>query len=152
MDRLLRTLASDSDRSESAEFESTWTELEVLLTRHLDAEEHYLLPLIEAAHRENADIIREDHEKIRALLTALGTDLKDPVRRRNGASALQGVLKDHARREENSLYAWADFGASAAVRRRVLAALRFVGIAAARVRRRLESVRPPRNSEPPPRP
>ncbi len=152
MERLLRLLSSELDKPETAEFQSAWTELEVLLTRHLDAEEHYLLPLIEAAHRENANMIRDDHEKIRALLGALGADLSDPGRRRSGAGALHGLLRDHARREESSLYTWVDYGASAAVRRRVLSALRMVGMAAARVRRRLESVRPPRNSEPPPRP
>jgi hemerythrin-like domain-containing protein len=149
MARLLRSLADESVGTDGSQIQSAWTELESLLTRHLEAEEHYLLPLIEAAHRENASLIRDDHDRIRAELAALGRELERPSQRQRGAVLLQQMLEEHAKREESTLYSWVDYSASAAVRRRVLSALRLVSLAAARVRRRFDSVRPVRNSEPP---
>ena len=100
-----------------------WSEFESCLTWHMDAEEHYLLPLAEAAHAEQVSAIRDEHAAIRKLVAELGVLVDLHALGEQSTAELVRLLHEHAALEEATLYGWADQGVSTAVGRSIAAML-----------------------------
>ena len=117
LELLLRQLAESAACAESSKLCEVWTDFETCLTRHLEAEERYLLPLVEAAHPAEVAAIREDHLAIRRLVAELGVRVDLHAVSEPAVTDLLRLLHEHASSEERALYGWADQVVSTAVGR-----------------------------------
>ncbi|MEZ4221544.1 MAG: hemerythrin domain-containing protein [Polyangiaceae bacterium] len=108
---LLKTFEDLRNAVEGADartIQSVWTEFEQALNRHLDAEEEFILPALQAAHPGEVTSIRREHDRIRDLVFDLGIRADLRTLRRDVADALVHLLEEHAAREEIGVYALAD--------------------------------------------
>lgn len=81
-----------------------WRDFEAALLGHMAAEEKYLFTAFGMVHTEEAASLRAQHAELRRLLAVAGSVLDA-----EGAAlkALTVALRDHARQEDDLLYAWA---------------------------------------------
>ena len=124
LDALLWRLSEDACAPNSGALEATWDDLERRLLAHLEAEEQYLLPLVEARHPAQVECTRSEHEQIRRLVSELGIAIELHAARQPAISELIRVLHEHAEREDRTLYRFAGEKASAAVQRRIVTMLK----------------------------
>jgi hypothetical protein len=125
LDALLRCLAEDASAPEcGAPLQSTWSRFEGRLLGHMDAEERYLLPLIEGSHPSEVERIRLEHVRIRQLVSELGVAIELHAARQPAIDALVKLLHDHAQREELTVYELAGQRASAVLQNRIASMLR----------------------------
>ncbi len=115
LEALLRCLEQDAVAPVPSALQATWTTFESRLTRHMDAEEQFLLPLIEASDPGEVARIRTEHTRIRELLTELGVAIELHTIRARNIERLIEVLEAHAKHENGALYRLAGEKASAAV-------------------------------------
>jgi hemerythrin len=142
---LLLRLAQDARDPSGSALRATWNELERRLLAHLEAEEQYLLPLVEAGHPAQVDCTRSEHAQIRQLVSELGVAIELHAAREPMVSELIRTLDEHAEREDRTLYRFAGEKASVAVQQRITKALReAVGFVIAAVNR--AAARVPRDS------
>ncbi len=120
---LLECLAQDVDAPPCGALASTWAALEGRLLRHMDAEEQYLLPLLEASHRKEVERTRAEHAHIRDLVAELGVAIELHTVRRPAITQLIDLLKRHAAYEDAALYDLAGERASVAVEHSLFATL-----------------------------
>jgi len=104
--------------------QACWSRFERALLGHLEAEEQSMLPVFDREDKREADAIREEHEKIRALVAELGAGLEIHVVREETVERFVRFLREHAAREEKRLYRWADQGLAEASRASLLERLR----------------------------
>lgn len=123
---LLESLSQAADVSDRDALIASWSELEGRLIRHMDAEERYLLPLLEASHPAEVKRTRLEHARIRDLICELGVAVELHAVRSCDIQALIEVLRAHSQREDEELYVLAGDKASVAVEHRVLATLKSV--------------------------
>lgn len=95
----------DGDR---AECDAAFRELERDLEQHLQFEERELLPRFAHLHPEVVAEILAEHALIRSRLTELGVGVDLHLARCTAVKKLVVDLGDHARREGQTLYRWAD--------------------------------------------
>jgi len=112
---LLRRLAEDAAAPSAEVLDATWAEFEPHLMHHFEAEERYLLPLIEADHPSEVERIRLEHARIRNLVTELGVRVELHTARQAAINDLIELLRAHAAHEDEALYQWAGDKASSAV-------------------------------------
>jgi hypothetical protein len=125
LDALLRCLAEDAAAPECcAPLQSTWCQFESRLLCHMDAEERYLLPLVEASHPAEAARMRLEHVRIRELVCELGIAIELHTARQPAIDALIKLLHEHAQREDLILYELAGERASTAVEQGIAGMLR----------------------------
>jgi hemerythrin-like domain-containing protein len=125
IDALLRSLSEDAAAPERSEpLHSTWCQFETRLLCHMDAEERYLLPLIEASDAEEAARTRLEHVRIRQMVYELGVAIELHSARQPAIDALVQLLHEHARREDLILYELAGERASSVIQRRIANMLR----------------------------
>jgi hemerythrin len=124
LNALLWRLSHDADAPSNDALRATWDELERRLLAHLDAEEQYLLPLVEASHPAQVDCTRREHEQIRRLVSELGIAIELHAVRQPAISELIRVLHEHADREDRTLYRFAGEKASVAVQHRIVQMLK----------------------------
>ena len=125
LDALLRCLAEDAAApADCAPLLSTWSQLETRLLGHMDAEEQYLLPLIEASHPAEVARTRREHVRIRQMVYELGVAIELHAVRQPAIDALVALLHDHAQREDLILYELAGERASTLLQHRVANLLR----------------------------
>lgn len=125
LDALLRCLAEDARAPEcGAPLQSTWCQFEARLLGHMDAEESYLLPLIEGSHPAEVQRIRVEHVRIRQLVSELGVAIELHAARQPAIEALVKLLHDHAKREHLIVYELAGQRASTIVQNRITSMLR----------------------------
>jgi len=86
---------------------AAWRRFEAEVLDHLAAEEEVMLPAYEEVAPAAAHEIRDDHARIRALLTTLGLEVELHVIRAETVRWLVDALRDHARREDETMYVWA---------------------------------------------
>jgi len=91
---------------------------------HLDAEEHYLLPLVEAGHPAETERTRAEHLRIRRMVTELGVAVELHAARQPVIDELIRMLRDHAEWEDKTLYRWASDSASTSVQQSVSSKLK----------------------------
>jgi hypothetical protein len=121
---LLECLAQDVDAPPCGALAATWAELEARLLRHMDTEELYLLPLLEASHPAEVEHTRADHARIRELVAELGVAIELHTVRKPAVMQLVELLQRHAAHEDAALYDLAGARASVSIERRVFAALK----------------------------
>lgn len=134
LDALLRRLAEDAEAPERGVLEETWSSFESKLIRHMEAEERFLLPLLEVTDAAEVARIRLEHARVRDSLTELGVAVELHTVRAVDVNELVGLLAAHAKHENTALYRLAGEKASRAVEHGVAQLLKHgVAVAAARV-------------------
>ncbi len=140
LDALLLCLAQDAAAPVPGALQPTWAKLESKLIRHMEAEERFLLPLLEADDSSEVARIRVEHTRIRDLLSELGLAVELHTVRESNIMELVELLKAHAKHENGALYRLAGDKASTAVEHGVGQMLKHgVAAAAAAVATRLEA-------------
>lgn len=81
-----------------------WLALERRVSRHLELEEESVFPLMELTRPEEVELLREDHERIRALVHELGLGCELYAVRERIGEPLSQLLTEHAEREDWVLY------------------------------------------------
>lgn len=140
LDALLLCLVQDAAAPVPGALQSTWTKVETKLIRHMEAEERFLLPLLEADDANEVTRIRQEHMRIRDLLSELGLAVELHTVRESNIMELVELLKAHAQHENGALYRLAGDKASTAVEHGIGQMLKHgVAVAAAAVATRLEA-------------
>lgn len=88
--------------------DAVFRELERDLERHLQFEERELLPRFARSHPAEAAAILAEHQRFRSRLLELGVGVDLHLTRCHAVKALVLELAEHARREGQVLYRWAD--------------------------------------------
>lgn len=138
----LRCLAEDVEAPCAGELQATWAAFEGRLTRHLEAEERFLLPLIEASDPDEVQRIRADHARIRDSIAGLGIAIELHTARQPQIAELIQFLQAHAKHEDEAFYRLAGDKASVAVEHSVLETLKNAVRSAARELRSNQAARP----------
>jgi len=108
LDSLFETLLLDMEGGDPACCQSSWARFEQALLNHIDAEEIFLLPSFDAVDRSEAFRIRQEHATLRHLLADMGVRLELHAVKEEDVKRLVDAIRQHARREEEILYRWAD--------------------------------------------
>jgi hypothetical protein len=121
---LLECLSQAAEACDREALAATWAELEPRLIGHMDAEERYLLPLVEADHPREVKRTLLEHAQIRDRLAELGLAIELHAVRCADIRALTDLLQAHSKHEDDGLYVLAGDKVSVAVEHRVLSTLR----------------------------
>jgi hemerythrin-like domain-containing protein len=124
MRALLQQLAEDAEAPSRQALEASWDALEGRLLRHMEAEERYLLPLLEAGHPASVQKTRAEHGHIRDVVAKLGLAVQLHTARKPDILQLIELLNQHSSDEDHTLYQLAGDKASGAVERGITAALK----------------------------
>jgi hypothetical protein len=100
-------LVADVESVDPPSLAVRWREIERLIERHFDVEEEMLLPAFERIAPREAATIREEHARIREAMARAGLEVELHVVSAVSVRALVARLREHALREDASLYAWA---------------------------------------------
>jgi hemerythrin-like domain-containing protein len=100
-----------------------WNEFDERLTKHLAAEERFMIPQLFASRPRDARTIMEEHRHIRSRLSELGFGVDLHIVRLETARGFIDELRAHARHEDDVLYRWADEHLAAIDRTTVLSKL-----------------------------
>jgi hypothetical protein len=102
-----------------------WSRLEAAVLAHFELEEQQLFPLLARTHPVEVEQLRSEHADFRGRLVALDVEVDLHLVRHPSVLRLVEDLHEHAAREEQTVYAWADreigIEARAALVRRVRA-------------------------------
>jgi hemerythrin-like domain-containing protein len=85
-----------------------WNEFDDHLTKHLEAEERFLIPRLSASNPREARTILQEHRHIRSHLMEAGVGVDLHIVRLEMVRGFVEELRAHARREDDILYRWAD--------------------------------------------
>lgn len=124
LDSLLRCLAQDAQAPCRGSLETTWNAFEGRLLRHMDAEESFLLPLVEASHPAEVERTLAEHRQIRDLVAQLGLAIELHTARQPQVLELIRMLGKHAAHEDETLYQLAGDKASTTVARSLFKGLK----------------------------
>lgn len=124
LDAILRCLAQDAEAPCAGVLESTWDGFERRLIRHMQAEEQFLLPLVEASNPVEVARTLQEHAQIRDLIAELGVAIELHTVRASDIYRLIDLLRAHAKHEDEALYQLAGDKASGAVEHGILAFLK----------------------------
>jgi hemerythrin-like domain-containing protein len=103
----LQALARSVDANDPAcDLGQCWADFEASLSDHLDTEERVIFPVVASAHRAEIEALRAEHRLIRKTLSELGVAVELHTLRKAAVDALIAFLKQHAARENDSLYEW----------------------------------------------
>lgn len=108
LEKIFAELLNAVESDDSPTIQRAWGSFEEGLTAHLEAEERHMLPALEHQHPEEVARIRREHAKIRELVGRLGIDADLHLLRKEVAEELVAFLRQHAKREDDHLYKWAD--------------------------------------------
>jgi len=122
LERQLQVLARAVEANDAAcDLRECWTRVESSLRDHLDTEERTIFPVVAAAHREEIEALRAEHQAIRKSLTELGLAVELHTLRKAAVDKLFLFLSEHAARENHSLYDWLEDTSDSGPRRGLLA-------------------------------
>jgi hypothetical protein len=107
-DVLLDRFVRDVRAGDVALAEIAWEELQRVLTRHMDAEEIYLLPTFDHHDPEEAHALWSEHQALRTLLAEIGVGLAVGLLQADQVEELEHLFWNHTEREHKRLYLWAD--------------------------------------------
>lgn len=124
LDALLAQLAEEAQDSDRPALQATWNEFESRLIAHINAEERYLLPLIEVDNPAEVAQTRREHIEIRDLIAELGLAIELHTAREPDIRRLVELLRAHAKHEEAALYTLAGDKASISVEHSISGALK----------------------------
>lgn len=108
LDHLLQELSDAAEGADQPTLREVWSRFEGGLLAHLDAEEEYLLPVLEPSEPEMVRQVRDEHAAIRHLVSELGVTTDLHMLRKEVADNLVRSLRDHAAYEDRTLYHRAD--------------------------------------------
>ena len=103
LDALLAQLAREAEDSDRQALQATWSELEKRLIAHLDAEEQYLLPLIEADNPVEVARTRREHGEIRDLIASSGSRLSFTPRASRTSPSWSACSRPLSQQERHAL-------------------------------------------------
>jgi hemerythrin superfamily protein len=106
LERLFEALVTSAHEGDPLALRERWSEFERDLLQHLADEEATMLPAFARQRPEEAKRILAEHEDIRRAVLALGIDLDLHLLRESTVRELVHRLREHARREDASLYRW----------------------------------------------
>ena len=132
LDTLLKCLAEDVESPGKGELAATWAVFESRLIRHLEAEERFLLPLVEASNPGEVARTRAEHAVIRNAVAELGVAIELHSARKPNITELIEFLRQHAKHEDEALYQLAGEMASVSVEHSILETLKNAVRSAAR--------------------
>jgi hypothetical protein len=132
IDALLESLAEDIESPGKGELTATWATFESRLIRHLEAEERFLLPLLEGRNPDEVERTRADHAHIRDAIAELGIAIELHTAREPHITELIRFLRAHAKHEDEALYRLAGDQAPEHVQHSVLEILKNAVLSAAR--------------------
>jgi uncharacterized protein (TIGR02284 family) len=124
--RLLKSLARLVDYTRASDqllAREEWEEFEHDILLHMDAEEAHLLPPFGRENPDEATALLGEHGTIRRLLGNIGLAFDLHTLRAVQVAELRMVVEQHAKREANGLYVWADLDRNRPRARLVLARL-----------------------------
>jgi hypothetical protein len=104
LEQLFQALLDAAEGADQPTLQRIWGDFERGLITHLVAEERYLLPLVETEYPVDAQRLRREHAKIRALVADLGVKTDLHLLRKDKAAELVELLRSHARWEDATLY------------------------------------------------
>jgi Hemerythrin HHE cation binding domain len=125
LEEQLQRLAEAASAS-SPELAAIWNVLEGRLMRHMEVEERFLLPLIEASEGAEVERIRSEHARIRDGVAELGLGIDLHSVREPQIAELLRLLRAHAAHENQALYRSSGDKASTAVHHSISEALKSV--------------------------
>ncbi|MCA9595341.1 MAG: hemerythrin domain-containing protein [Myxococcales bacterium] len=108
LERSFKELESVVEGANAPTLVERWTAFERRVKAHFDAEERHLLPRLEDAHPNEVAELRREHEDILTRVADLGVRVDLHTLRQDAATDLLQRLRDHAKREDDALYRWAD--------------------------------------------
>jgi hemerythrin superfamily protein len=108
LDRVFDHLVERTRAGDAAAADETWTEFERELLAHMEAEEKFILPLLDQSAPADAAHVRNEHEHIRAMLHEMGISLELHTLPAEKVHSFVQFLREHATKEEASLYPFAD--------------------------------------------
>jgi hypothetical protein len=126
LEALLELLSQAADTCNREALATAWAELEPRLIAHMQAEEQYLLPLLEASHPAEVRRTLLEHGQIRDAIAELGVAVELHAVRKSDIQAMVERLRAHAKQEDEELYVLAGDKASGAVEHGVLTTLKAV--------------------------
>lgn len=85
-----------------------WTEFEERLLAHMDGEQQFLLAGLMTTHPSEVQALREEHDAIRKLLAELDIETDLHAIRLRSLKELGQLLNDHAKKEDQTVYLWAE--------------------------------------------
>jgi hemerythrin-like domain-containing protein len=124
LDAMLVQLAEEAEDSDRPALQATWNDFEAHLIAHINAEERYLLPLIETDHADEVARTLQEHAEIRDLIAELGLAIELHTARQSDICRLVDLLRAHAKHEESALYTLAGDKASLAVEHSISSTLK----------------------------
>lgn len=107
IDALLRQLEDAFATGDRSVASAAWKRFDQRLSAHLAFEDELLMPEFLAANPQEAAGIIEDHKAIRRLVDELGIADNLHETRAPAIAQLAALLRQHAEREDGTLYAWA---------------------------------------------
>jgi hemerythrin-like domain-containing protein len=100
-----------------------WAEFDERLSKHLAAEEQFLIPQLAPSRPREARAVLEEHRHIRSRLVELGFGVDLHIVKYETARGFIDELRAHARHEDDVLYRWADEHLAASEQSTLLEAL-----------------------------
>jgi len=107
LDRQFEELVTRARAGDGGDLRCEWIAFERELLRHLDVEEAEILPGFAQHDPGGAQAILADHAAIRREVLEMGMSLDLHLVRAEAIEGFVRRLKEHARREEMTLYEWA---------------------------------------------
>ncbi len=120
---LLTRLLAAFEANDREDVMTLWNQLDTGLQAHMDAEEKYLLPVLQRTEPERAKELLAEHADIRSRLLELGMRVDLHTIRLEAGKELIDRLLDHASKEDEILYAFADKNVDRETRASVLRAI-----------------------------
>jgi hemerythrin superfamily protein len=108
IDRRLSDLANAVDGADFPTILEVFREIDRGLRAHIDGEERYLFARFEKLHAAEIGELRQEHEDFRRTLDELAIQTELHTLRKERVDGLVARLRAHARKEDYTLYAWAD--------------------------------------------
>lgn len=108
LEQACQDLLSDTYADDPRALCARWRQFEATVEEHMIAEESIILPLYEQSAPDEANQIRAEHVRLRALLRRLDVEVDLHEVRVATVRELIDILHNHARREEVLLYPWAE--------------------------------------------
>jgi hypothetical protein len=108
LDSLFDALLLDMQGGDPTRCQASWARFEQALLNHIDGEEVFLLPSFDRVDPSEAAAVRQEHATLRHLLADMGVRLELHAVKEDSVKRLIDGIRKHARREEETLYKWAD--------------------------------------------
>jgi len=108
IDVLLAELSNRVHADDRALVIEAWTALERALRAHIEAEDLHMIPLLEREAPEEARALLAEHAEIRRQLANIGFGLELSLVSEEVVARFAQNFRNHAAREDELLYLWAE--------------------------------------------